>query len=149
MENIGSGSFHGCTKLKKVKLGNNIKNINVAAFWSCTALEKVENLDRVRTIAVDAFHNCPKLNNVVINEDVNSIGGNAFVECVSLKTLTINSPIIVKNITTANSYGCLTRYADTIYIKESITEIGSYITQNFDITDSDRDGYIKYEKGNN
>lgn len=149
VENIGSGSFHGCTKLKKVKLGNNIKNINVAAFWSCTALEKVENLDRVRTIAVDAFHNCPKLNNVVINEDVNSIGGNAFVECVSLKTLTINSPIIVKNITTANSYGCLTRYADTIYIKESITEIGSYITQNFDITDSDRDGYIKYEKGNN
>lgn len=149
VENIGNWSFWGCTKLRKVKFGSNIKNIDAGSFWSCTSLEEVENLDKVKTIQIDAFHNCPKLNNVVINEDVNSIGGNAFVECVSLKTLTINSPIIVKNITTANSYGCLTRYADTIYIKESITEIGSYITQNFDITDSDRDGYIKYEKGNN
>lgn len=149
VENIGNRSFWGCTKLRKVKFGSNIKNIDAGSFWSCTSLEEVENLDKVKTIQIDAFHNCPKLNNVVINEDVNSIGGNAFVECVSLKTLTINSPIIVKNITTANSYGCLTRYADTIYIKESITEIGSYITQNFDITDSDRDGYIKYEKGNN
>ena len=149
VENIGNRSFWGCTKLRKVKFGSNIKNIDAGSFWSCTSLEEVENLDKVKTIQIDAFHNCPKLNNVVINEDVNSIGGNAFVECVSLKTLTINSPIIVKNITSANSCGCLVRYAKTIYIKESITEIGNYITQNFVTINSDKDGYIKYEKGNN
>lgn len=149
VENIGNWSFFGCTKLRKVKFGSNIKNINAGAFWSCTSLEEVENLDKAKTIEANAFHNCPKLNNVVINEDVNSIGGNAFVECLALKTVTIDSPKIVKNITSANSCGCLVRYVNTIYIKESITEIGSYITQNFDITDSDRDGYIKYEKGNN
>ncbi len=147
--NIGNWSFFGCTKLRKVKFGSNIKNINAGAFWSCTSLEEVENLDKAKTIEGDAFHNCPKLNNVIINEDVNSIGGNAFVECLALKTVTIDSPKIVKNITSANSCGCLVRYANTIYIKESITEIESYITQNFAIMNSDKDGYIKYEKGNN
>lgn len=149
VENIGNWSFFGCTKLKKVKFGSNIKNIDSGSFWSCTSLEEVENLDKVKTIAVDAFHNCPKLNNVIINEDVNYIGGNAFVSCDELKTVIINSPVIVKNITSANSCGCLVRYAKTIYIKESITEIGNYITQNFVTINSDKDGYIKYEKGNN
>lgn len=149
VENIGNWSFFGCTKLRKVKFGSNIKNIDSGSFWSCTSLEEVENLDKVKTIAVDAFHNCQKLNNVIINEDVNYIGGNAFVECWALKTVIINSPVIVKNITSANSCGCLVRYAKTIYIKESITEIGNYITQNFVTINSDKDGYIKYEKGNN
>lgn len=149
VENIGNWSFFGCTKLRKVKFGSNIKNIDAGSFWSCTSLEEVENLDKVKTIAVDAFHNCPKLNNVIINEDVNYIGGNAFVSCDELKTVIINSPVIVKNITSANSCGCLVRYAKTIYIKESITEIGNYITQNFVTINSDKDGYIKYEKGNN
>lgn len=149
VENIGNWSFFGCTKLRKVKFGSNIKNIDSGSFWSCTSLEEVENLDKVKTIAVDAFHNCPKLNNVIINEDVNYIGGNAFVSCDELKTVIINSPVIVKNITSANSCGCLVRYAKTIYIKESITEIGNYITQNFVTINSDKDGYIKYEKGNN
>ena len=149
VENIGNWSFFGCTKLRKVKFGSNIKNIDSGSFWSCTSLEEVENLDKVKTIAVDAFHNCPKLNNVIINEDVNYIGGNAFVGCDELKTVIINSPVIVKNITSANSCGCLVRYAKTIYIKESITEIGNYITQNFVTINSDKDGYIKYEKGNN
>ena len=149
VENIGNWSFFGCTKLRKVKFGSNIKNIDVGSFWLCTSLEEVENLDKVKTIAVDAFHNCQKLNNVIINEDVNYIGGNAFVSCDELKTVIINSPVIVKNITSANSCGCLVRYAKTIYIKESITEIGNYITQNFVTINSDKDGYIKYEKGNN
>lgn len=149
VENIGNWSFWGCTKLRKVKFGSNIKNIDVGSFWSCTSLEEVENLDKVKKIPIDAFHNCPKLNNVIINEDVNYIGGNAFVECWALKTVIINSPVIVKNITSANSCGCLVRYAKTIYIKESITEIGNYITQNFVTINSDKDGYIKYEKGNN
>lgn len=149
VENIGNWSFFGCTKLRKVKFGSNIKNIDAGSFWSCTSLEEVENLDKVKTIPIDAFHNCPKLNNVIINEDVNYIGGNAFVSCDELKTVIINSPVIVKNITSANSCGCLVRYAKTIYIKESITEIGNYITQNFVTINSDKDGYIKYEKGNN
>lgn len=149
VENIGNWSFFGCTKLRKVKFGSNIKNIDAGSFWSCTSLEEVENLDKVKTIPIDAFHNCQKLNNVIINEDVNYIGGNAFVECWTLKTVIINSPVIVKNITLANSCGCLVRYAKTIYIKESITEIGNYITQNFVTINSDKDGYIKYEKGNN
>jgi len=149
VENIGNWSFFGCTKLRKVKFGSNIKNIDVGSFWSCTSLEEVENLDKVKKIPIDAFHNCQKLNNVIINEDVNYIGGNAFVECWALKTVIINSPVIVKNITSANSCGCLVRYAKTIYIKESITEIGNYITQNFVTINSDKDGYIKYEKGNN
>lgn len=149
VENIGNWSFFGCTKLRKVKFGSNIKNIDAGSFWSCTSLEEVENLDKVKTISIDAFHNCQKLNNVIINEDVNYIGGNAFVECWTLKTVIINSPVIVKNITSANSCGCLVRYAKTIYIKESITEIGNYITQNFVTINSDKDGYIKYEKGNN
>lgn len=149
VENIGNWSFFGCTKLRKVKFGSNIKNIDAGSFWSCTSLEEVENLDKVKKIPIDAFHNCQKLNNVIINEDVNYIGGNAFVECWALKTVIINSPVIVKNITSANSCGCLVRYAKTIYIKESITEIGNYITQNFVTINSDKDGYIKYEKGNN
>lgn len=143
---IGNWAFYGCTKLTNLKSVGNITNIGVEAFNACRALENVGNLSNIKRIEVDAFHNCPKLNNVIIGENAALIGGNAFIECYELKTVTIDSPTILKNITTNSASGSLVRYANNIYIKDSITEIGSYITQNFVSTDSDRDGYIKYEK---
>lgn len=143
---IGNWAFYGCTKLTSLKSVGNITNIGVEAFNACRALENVGNLSNIKRIEVDAFHNCPKLNNVIIGENAALIGGNAFIECYELKTVTIDSPTILKNITTNSASGSLVRYANNIYIKDSITEIGSYITQNFVSTDSDRDGYIKYEK---
>lgn len=145
---IGNWAFHGCIKLTSVKSVGNITNIGGGAFNGCKALENVEKLSNIKRIEGDAFHNCPKLNNVIIGENATYIGGNAFVECFELKTVTVDASAILKNITAYNASGCLVRYANDIYIKDSITEIGSYITQNFVRTDSDRDGYIKYEKVN-
>lgn len=145
---IGNWACYACIKLTNLKSVENITNIGVGAFNGCKALETVENLSNIKRIGEDAFHNCPKLNSVSIGENATYIGGNAFVECFELKTVTVDASAILKNITAYNASGCLVRYANDIYIKDSITEIGSYITQNFVSTDSDRDGYIKYEKVN-
>lgn len=145
---IGNWACYACIKLTNLKSVENITNIGVGAFNGCKALETVENLSNIKRIGEDAFHNCPKLNSVSIGENATYIGGNAFVECFELKTVTVDASAILKNIAAYNASGCLVRYANDIYIKDSITEIGSYITQNFVSTDSDRDGYIKYEKVN-
>jgi len=49
-------------------------------------------------------------------------------------------------ITDQRSYNDVVNYATTIYIKNDITTIGSYITDNFTPETSDREGYTMYVK---
>ena len=69
-----------------------------------------------------------------------------FLFCSNLKEVSIDSPDIVKNIKTQTAQGNIVNYAETIYIKSDITEIGSYIKDNYQRPESDKDGYVKYIK---
>ena len=72
--------------------------------------------------------------------------GHTFLACKKLKEVILDSKGIANKLTNERSQGDLLRYAETIYIKSDITEIGSYITEKYKTTESDKDGYIKYIK---
>lgn len=132
--------------------------------------EEYTIIDGVDTIAEDAFNLCKKIKSIVISENVTTIGymafwasdieqitigknvtncvQNAFHSCSKLKTVIIDSTTIAGQIISQTSCGYLVNVAETIYINEDITTVGSYITNtdNFTVETSDKEGYIKYVK---
>ena len=72
--------------------------------------------------------------------------GHAFLFCYNLKEVILDSKGIANKLINERSQGDLLRYAETIYIKSDITEIGSYITDTYNIVESDKEGYVKYVK---
>lgn len=65
---------------------------------------------------------------------------------VSELNVTLNSASVAEKLTAANSQGALGNSASIIYFRNDITSIGSYITENFSIETTDKEGYIKYVK---
>ena len=82
------------------------------------------------------------IKNIKIGKNVQTIGGNAFLTS-DLKIVELDSANIAAS---TNNCGKLLENRETIYIKSDITEIGSYITDNYQITESDKEGYVKYIK---
>ena len=118
--------------------------------------ELIENLvipSSVTSIGDYAFYGCSSFTNIEIPDSITSIGSDAFRSCRNVKVVIINSPTIASSITTSNSSGYLTSYATTIAINPEITEIGSYITDNFTnvttlnvIYNSETVEYVVYSK---
>ena len=108
--------------------------------------DTVEIINTVETIGDLAFYDCAQIKEVRIGEKINTIGSNAFSYCSQLKTIYIDSNNISKNINSNNSQGNLVNSADTIYIKNTVTEIGNYIRDNYQIFETDKEGYVKYVK---
>ena len=96
-----------------------------------------------RVIGKGAFYCNNKINQITIGENINTIEENAFPHCSQLKTIIIDSPAIAFS---ASNSSFLLENREKIYIKSSITEIGSYINNNYQLTESDKEGYIKYVK---
>ena len=111
-----------------------------------TKLQKVVMSDTVETIQTNAFLSCSALEEVIIGKNVSSIISPVFKTCNNLKTITIDSATIAELLTTQISAGYLINVAETIYIKEDITTIGTYIISNYTIEATDKTGYIKYVK---
>ena len=64
-----------------------------------------------------------------------------------LSELYIKSSTVAKSLTTQDSVGKLIKFGvKNIYFDESISEIGSYVTNNYNLSTSDKEGYIKYVK---
>ena len=103
--------------------------------------------DTVTSVGNLAFKNCSKLETLTVGSGVTSMSSNeTFGGCSKLTTVIIRSSTIARNISSATSYANLVAKAETIYIKDNITTIGSYITDNFSVIESDRTGYVKYVK---
>lgn len=64
IENIGSCSFYGFTKLNKLELPLFLKRIGDYAFFGCTALESFEMYSYVTEIGAYAFRKCSNLTSV-------------------------------------------------------------------------------------
>lgn len=88
---IGDKSFKGYTKLKTIKIGNNVTTIGKETFFGCTAVTSATIGNSVTTISDKAFYNCKKLTKITIPSKVAKIGKQTFGSCKKLKSITIKS----------------------------------------------------------
>lgn len=94
-----------------------------------------------------AFYQCSSLTSITILESITSIGFETFFGCSNLATIYIENSTIANGITSSTSYGYLTNYADTLYIKDTITVTSVPTGWVEDTSGSDEVGYVKYIKG--
>ncbi len=151
---IGEGAFHSCTSLISIQISSKVNIIENDLFNRCYNLEEVILHDKITKIknyafmyceslvnivvyatVIDyhAFQYCKNLNCVIVGDNVTSTE-NAFTECKNLKNVIINSVELAKSLT--GTYVCannasLIKYAENIAIRADITEIGSYVLNNF------------------
>ena len=86
---FGSGTFAQITTLKKVTLGDSIKEIPNMAFYKCKELQTVRYLSPAWTkIGTQAFFGCSSLQNVTLPESLTEIGYQAFRDCDALRSIT-------------------------------------------------------------
>jgi M6 family metalloprotease-like protein len=95
---IGTSAFQGCTSLKKVKKGANVKKIGDKAFYGYKKLTSMNMGSKITTIGKNAFYKCTALKKITIPGNVKKIGTKAFYGCKNLKTITIKS----KKLTSKN-----------------------------------------------
>ena len=82
---LSDKSFKGCSKLKAVKLPDNIKIIPYYCFSECTNLESIET-GKLSEIKDDAFKGCVNLKDISFAKDneLTYIGGWAFIGCENI-----------------------------------------------------------------
>ena len=146
-ESIGKNAFKYCLALQEAIIPPSVTAIGDEAFSYCTALERIVMPPDLQIIGNSTFTNCLLLKSVCIPKNILQIEVNTFYNCTSLGTVQIDSPTIVGNLVHANSYGCLCYYADTIVVPAHITELGQFITTDFQFTEEltiDGESYISY-----
>ena len=84
---IPETAFWGCSKLKYVTGGGNLKSIGRAAFENCSQLTYVQLAEGLKEIGESAFHNCGQLSSITIPSTVTSIGSVAFWDCTKLSSV--------------------------------------------------------------
>lgn len=94
---IANNAFRGCTNLKTVVIGKNVKTIGKNAFYGCKKLKTVKMGSNVVTIGDKAFYKCTSLAAITIPSKVKKIGKSAFEACKSLKSITIKSKLLKKS----------------------------------------------------
>ena len=122
-----------------------VEIIDQNAFAYTYSLSSVVITDNVKQINGSAF-NSSYISNIKIGKNIENIGLTAFYNCIYLKNITIDSLVIAENLTSGDSCEHLLYFAETIYLKEGIANVGEYITTNYTQTDSDKTGYVKYIK---
>lgn len=86
---IGNNAFCCCTKLRDVKLSENLEEIRPYTFNRCIDLEEIIIPGSVEIIGNAAFSNCDNLKKVTLSRGLKEIQGDAFVGCNSLREITI------------------------------------------------------------
>ena len=99
MESIGSQAFYGCTKLRNVTLGDNLRTIYYQAFMNCTDLEEIVIPDYVASLPrrsnysyeaySEAFANCTALTTVTLGKRIAEMGTGVFAGCSNIKVINV------------------------------------------------------------
>ena len=85
---FGKSTFAQITTLKKVTLGDSIKEIPNLAFYKCTELQSVNIPSNLTKIGAQAFFGCSSLLNVTLPASLTEIGYQAFRDCDALTSIT-------------------------------------------------------------
>ena len=85
---FGKSTFAQITTLKKVTLGDSIKEIPQMAFLECKGLQTVSIPSGLTKIGTQAFFGCSSLQDVTLHESLTEIGYQAFRDCDALTSIT-------------------------------------------------------------
>ena len=147
LTSIGSSAFDGCSGLTSIDLSGctSLTSIGNFAFNGCRGLTSITLPSSLTSIGNSTFYSCSGLTSITIPESVASIDGSAFSGCSNLATIYIDNSTIANGITNLSSYGYLTFYATTLYIKDTITVTTVPSGWTLDSTGSGQvSGYNKY-----
>ena len=94
-----SSSYYGAfTRMKKVRIPDNLTTINNEAFNMCIALEKINFPDTLEKIGDSSLANCRGITQFSL-KGIKSLGSNSFNNCLGLKAVWLGS-----SLTTTNRY---------------------------------------------
>ena len=91
--NLPTGLFKNCDKIRFVEIPSSIKRIPDSMFLNCVNLEYVNMHDKIECIGAYSFSNCDAINNIIIPCNVKSIGDYAFSDCCNLTNVEIPSNV--------------------------------------------------------
>ena len=86
---IDESAFANCSKLQKVRLGNEVGDINQRAFYNCVLLDSLTLPNTVKTLGDSVFYNCKNLAFAQLSNTLSTIGKAAFDRCNSLPEMFI------------------------------------------------------------
>ena len=143
IETMGTYAF-GYNNALEYVVFTAIECIPGAKFVDCNALREVvlpRSLQRIESVA---FVN-RQLLTVSIPDSVTEIGVSAFHGCTQLAEVYIDSETVAAGLRWATSFGAVVSNARSVYIRGDITNVGSYLTSNFERI-GEVDGYILYRR---
>ena len=114
-----SNSFYRNSKVKRIKISNNITSIGNYAFNNCSNLTSITIPNSVTSIGDGAFSSCSGLTSITIPDSVTSIGSSAFYNCYNLTSITIPNSVTSIRMQTFSYCSNLT----SITIPDSVTSI--------------------------
>jgi len=91
VEIVCDNAFHGCQRLKMIKLPPTITAIGDCAFESCSNLESLILPSKLKCIGGFAFRRCFALKSIIIPKEVTYLGANPFASS-GIEKVTCNSP---------------------------------------------------------
>lgn len=93
VKTIGKEAFSGAKKLTTVTMGKNVTTIGSKAFYKAEALKKIAVPAKTTKIGKNAFDGCKKLASVSLGKSVKTIDSSAFANCPALKKLTLPAKV--------------------------------------------------------
>ena len=151
--NIGTNIVRGCNSLKKLTLPGRITlmslvgdtNDNIPAtleeiyiapgsaeicenmLLDCAMVKKITAPSSVTTIGANAFKGCSALTTVTLSGIITSIGNSAFYDCAAINSVYIKDVETWCAITFGDDYANPMRYANKLYILDSVTPITNLV----------------------
>lgn len=96
MEEIPTGLFSGCQKLRDVNIPKNCTHIGTRAFENCCELKAVEIPKGCTYIGGAAFENCRELTKLTIPDTLEAVNKRAFAGCISLTSIDLPDSLVYK-----------------------------------------------------
>lgn len=124
------------TSLISVTLPSTLESIGSNSFSNIHTLKEVFIPNGLTMIEESAFNYNSNLETIFIPESVNVIAPLAFALTSKVNLVIIDSVSVVSQINTQNEQGHIASYTKMLYIRSDISNIGSYISENFTQTET-------------
>lgn len=159
---IADYAFAECKYLTVINVPVTVTHIGKEAFSGCSGLRSYvsDSTSKLESIGEKAFYGCVSLGSetdelgnvkgITITSGVTYIGDSCFELCTKLTVVYLDSSDVVVglSINAIKVFGYVCGYAETIYIREGITLLGTYITNAF-LEAGTNGAYTVYEKRDN
>ena len=122
---VGATMFSGCTKLKTVNLGKNVRTIGEMAFIGCKGMTDITIPENVTTIEKGAFR-ATGLKSVIIPESITDLKYNVFEYCSNLEKVIFKNPNTKFMETDGITYAPMTPEFPTFYSCDKLSDFYAF-----------------------